>query len=226
MAGAGEEDAVLYITQTCNASDMVLIRRNVAVKMPKGPPYLRAVNAVYIRHIVQFLAELALRVFPLGFVLAVKERGLLTQPVRHVGALLGDEVDFESCFGEHQKRVQSFTDEETRRVAIVQRRGGRGDGDDDAAWETHLGTIKFSLVAAVSFFVEVKLVSVCVILLLNKQNVEARRLKNDLRMLWAELCGGEWVLYTTDEHSAHFPEASILINQRQWKENEAMHYPS
>lgn len=105
----------------------------------KEEPVVGAVNTGDRRQAVEILRELAVGILVGGFVVAGEKVGLQAEPVRSVGALLGDEIDGEAGGGEDLIWVQGFGDEEAGWVAVVERSGGRSNGDDGAAWKRHCG---------------------------------------------------------------------------------------
>ena len=71
-------------------------------------------------------------------VVAIKEVGLLGEPVRDIGAGLRNEINLEAGSGEDVEWMQSFADEEAGGLLAVEESGlGRSDTNNSLARENH-----------------------------------------------------------------------------------------
>ena len=107
--------------------------------------YLLSINAVNVGHVVQFLPELAVRIFPLLLVFTAQEIFLLTQPIWYVGALFRNEIDLKTGVPEHLEGMKCFRDKQACWMAIMERGCGRCHGDDGTAWVGHFATMEESV---------------------------------------------------------------------------------
>ena len=88
--------------------------------------------------LVESFSEIGIAVFPCFLVVAFQPVRLLRQPIRLIGASLGNEVDSKAVLTEDIEGVQSFCDEEPGLLGFrIEGSVGRGNSDQGTARRSH-----------------------------------------------------------------------------------------